>query len=214
MCGRYENASSNEELQELFESYAGTLEIAYDLSDILKEENIAPTNRVKVIVCEEGKFLLKVMKWGIRSKIFDPSRLTKGLDPNIEKDIFNSKIETVSKSAKWKKLFAGSRCLFPMTAFYEWVPSGGRKIPQRISLDKEKIFFAGGIFTDKDIKGEVSSSIITCEPNKFMKKVHNRMPALITPEDAGSFLEDNDAALQLCSPLDDSEKMKIGKAEI
>ena len=49
MCGRYENASSNEELQEIFSKYAGTLDIAYDIEDILKEQNIAPTNFVKVI---------------------------------------------------------------------------------------------------------------------------------------------------------------------
>jgi putative SOS response-associated peptidase YedK len=214
MCGRYENASSNEELQEIFSKYAGTLDIAYDLEDILKEQNIAPTNYVKVIVLEDSVFKLKVMKWGIRSKIYDPSRLPKGLDPNIEKDIFNSKIETLSKSARWKKLFSNSRCLFPMTAFYEWIPGNGKKIPQRINLKKEKIFFSAGIFMEKDIKGEESSSIITCEPNTFMKKVHNRMPAIITPKDADRFLSDEDAARQICEPLDDSVKMEIEKADI
>jgi putative SOS response-associated peptidase YedK len=214
MCGRYENASSNEELQEIFSKYAGTLDIAYDLEDILKEQNIAPTNYVKVIVLEDSVFKLKVMKWGIRSKIYDPSRLPKGLDPNIEKDIFNSKIETLSKSARWKKLFSNSRCLFPMTAFYEWIPGNGKKIPQRINLKKEKIFFSAGIFMEKDIKGEESSSIITCEPNTFMKKVHNRMPAIITPKDTDRFLSDEDAARQICEPLDDSVKMEIEKADI
>ncbi len=214
MCGRYENASSNEELQEIFSKYAGTLDIAYDIDDILKEQNIAPTNLVKVIVLEDNKFKLKLMKWGIRSKIFDPSRSAKGLDPNIEKDIFNSKIETLSKSSRWKKFFSNGRCLFPMTAFYEWIPGNGKKIPQRITLSKHDIFFAAGIFTEKDIKGDVSSSIITCEPNKFMKKVHNRMPAIVTPEDTAHFLSDEDAARQICEPLDDSIKMSIGKADI
>jgi putative SOS response-associated peptidase YedK len=89
----------------------------------------------------------------MRSRIYDPSRIPKGLDPNIEKDIFNSKIETLSKSSRWKKYFSTSRCLFPMTAFYEWTPVNGKKIPKRISLKNDKIFFAGGIYTVKDIKG-------------------------------------------------------------
>ena len=214
MCGRYENASSNEELQEIFSKYAGTLDIAYNLDDILKEENIAPTNKVKVIVFEENVFKMKIMKWGIRSRIFDPSRSSKGLDPNIEKDIFNSKIETLIKSSRWKKFFSNTRCLFPMTAFYEWVPAEGKKIPQRISLSKEKIFFAAGIFSEKDIKSDVSSSIITCEPNKFMKKIHSRMPVIVTPADAANFLTDEDAARQICEPLDDKIKMAIEKADI
>lgn len=214
MCGRYENASSNEELQELFSKYSGTLDIAYDIDDILKEQNIAPTNLVKVIVLEDNVFRLKVMKWGMRTKIFDPSRIPKGLDPNIEKDIFNSKIETLTKSSRWKKYLAGSRCIFPMTAFYEWIPKNGKKKALRISLKKEKIFFSGGIYTGKDVKGDESSSIITCEPNKFMKEVHSRMPVLIKPGNASAFLESHDAAASLCRPLDDSEKMQMEEADI
>jgi putative SOS response-associated peptidase YedK len=47
-----------------------------------------------------------------------------------------------------------------------------------------------------------------------MKKVHNRMPAIITPKDADRFLSDEDAARQICEPLDDSVKMEIEKADI
>lgn len=216
MCGRYENAASSEELQEIFSKYAGTLDIAYDVGDILplKEENIAPTNRVRVIVAEEGAFRMKIMKWGIRSKIFDPSRSARGLDPNIEKDIFNSKIETLKKSARWKKYLSKGRCLFPMTAFYEWTTEEGRKTPRRITLKKDRIFFAAGIFSEKDIKDEESASIITCEPNSFMKNVHSRMPALIIPEDASRFLEDSDAAPGLCVPLDEAVEMEMENAKI
>ncbi len=214
MCGRYENASSNEELQEIFSGQYGALDIAYNIDDILKEINIAPTNLVKVIVLEENTLKLKVMKWGIRSRIYDPSRIPKGLDPNIEKDLFNSKIETLLKSSRWKKFFAASRCLLPMTAFYEWMPVNGKKSPQRISLKKHKVFFAGGIFSDKDLKGDESASIITCSPNKFMKEVHSRMPVLVTPDEAVQFLESEDAARSICAPLDDKVKMEMEEAGI
>jgi putative SOS response-associated peptidase YedK len=214
MCGRYENAADTEELQEEFLKHIGNLDIAYDLDEVLKEENIAPTNRIRVIVLEDNVFKLKVMKWGIRSKIFDPSRQAAGKDPFIEKDIFNSKIETIKKAPKWKKLIKEKRCIIPMTAFYEWTGEKGSKVPQRISIQRNKIFLSGGIYTE-DIKKDTSTSIITCEPNKFMKAVHNRMPVLFKMKDAGKFLEaKDDAAVEMCEPLDDEVKMKMEKAKI
>ena len=105
MCGRYENAADDAALQAEFEKHIGELNIAYDLDEVLKDlktdslrtENIAPTNLVKVITFDknENVFKLELKKWGIRSQVYDPSRAAKGKDPMIEKDIFNSKIETI-----------------------------------------------------------------------------------------------------------------------
>ncbi len=217
MCGRYENAADDEELRKEFEKHVGELDISYNIDEILKTENIAPTNRVKVITFnkENNVFRLKVIKWGIKSKVFDPSRQAKGKDPFIEKDIFNSKIETIAKKgSKWKKYFNENRCIFPMTAFYEWTGEKGSKVPQRISLNKAPVFFAGGIITDGIDKAE-SASIITCEPNPFMKQIHTRMPVLFKTEDAGKFLEaKEDAAINMSCPLDEAIKMKLEKAKL
>ncbi|MEO8512775.1 MAG: SOS response-associated peptidase family protein [Ignavibacteria bacterium] len=223
MCGRYENAADDAELQKEFEKYIGELNIAYDLDEVLKDlksdifrtENIAPTNLVKVITFdkENNVFKLKLMKWGIKSQVFDPSRAAKGKDPMIEKDIFNSKIETIlKKGSKWKKIFDENRCIFPMTAFYEWTGIKGSKVPQRITIQRTPIFFAGGVIKQGIDKKE-SASIITCEPNTFMSSIHTRMPVLFKTEKAGEFLSSpNDIACSVCEPLDDGTKMKLEKA--
>jgi putative SOS response-associated peptidase YedK len=217
MCGRYENAADDAELQKEFEKHIGHLDIAYDLDEVLKEENIAPTNNIKIIRFdpESNLFKLEVVKWGIKSKIFDPSRQAKGKDPFIEKDIFNSKIETVSKKgSKWKKFFSENRCIFPMTAFYEWTGGKGKKVPHRISIQRNNIFFAGGLIAEGIDKKE-SGSIITCEPNSFMKPIHTRMPVLFKTKEAGEFLRAvDDAAVKMCEPLDDDIKMKLENADI
>lgn len=217
MCGRYENAADDEELRKEFEKHVGELDISYNIDEILKTENIAPTNRVKVITFDKDNnvFRLHVVKWGIKSKVFDPSRQAKGKDPFIEKDIFNSKIETITKKgSKWKKYFTENRCIFPMTAFYEWTGEKGSKVPQRISISRTPVFYAGGIISEGTDKAE-SASIITCGPNVFMQPIHTRMPVLFKTGDAGKFLEaKEDAAINMSCPLEDSIKMKLEKAKL
>lgn len=217
MCGRYENAADDEELRKEFEKHIGELDISYDIDEVLKSENIAPTNRVKVITFDSNHnvFRLQVLKWGIKSKVFDPLRQAKGKDPFIEKDIFNSKIETVTKKgSKWRKYMDSSRCLLPMTAFYEWTGTKGSKVPQRISIQRTSLFFAGGIMTEGIDKNQ-SVSIITCPPNEFMKPIHTRMPVLFKTKEAGGFLSaKTEAAEKMCEPLDDNIKMKLEKAKI
>jgi len=216
MCGRFECKTKIDDLEKIFRKHIGKLHIDYDIDELLKEENIAPTNRVRVIVMEDGKFKVKVMKWAIRTKVFDPSKKGKpDIEPFIEKDIFNSRIETVKKSPQRKSLIINNRCLFPMTAFYEWIPKAGKKEPQRIYLEEDKLFFAGGIYKPSDLKKETGASILTCNPNRFMKPMHNRMPVLFTPKNAVEFLTTpKEAVFDLCEPLDDKIQMDLEKAKI
>jgi putative SOS response-associated peptidase YedK len=217
MCGRFEFKTKKDDLEKIFRKHIGNLHIDYDIDEVLKEENIAPTNRIRVIVLDKGEYKVRVLKWAIRTRIFDPSKKGKeGVDPFIEKDMFNNRIETLKKSAKWKKLLEDHRCLVPMSAFYEWQNKGGpKKEPQRITIDKEKMFFAGGIIQPSDERGEEGASIITCEPNTFMKPIHNRMPVLFEVKKAEDFLTaPKDVVASLCEPLDNSEAMVLEKAKI
>jgi putative SOS response-associated peptidase YedK len=216
MCGRFEYKASDEELIEEFEKLFGHLGIAYDLDEDLKTENIAPTDKVKIITFDnkDNVFKLQTMKWGIQSSIFDETRKAKGLDPEIIKPTFNSRIETCTKPGKWQDIFKTSRCLFPMTAFYEWTGEKGSKIAQRISLSENYIFYSGGLIAP-GIDNELSASIITCEPNSFMKPVHNRMPVILPTNNAGAYLQANSGvAAGICVPLDNSIKIRIEVAEI
>lgn len=225
MCGRYENAADDAELTAEFKKHIGELNIAYDIDEVLSDlkaetlrtENISPTNLVKIIRFDkkDNVFKLELKKWGIKSQVFDPSRVAKGKDPMIEKDIFNSKIETImKKGSKWKKIFDENRCIFPMTAFYEWTGEKGSKVPQRITIQRTRIFFAGGVIK-QGIDKKDSASIITCEPNVFMKSIHTRMPVLMKTQTAGEFLRgQTDLAGELSIPLSDEIKMKVEKAKI
>lgn len=215
MCGRFENAVNKEELDAIFSKYIGKLHIDYDIDELLKEEDIAPTDRIRVIILDEGVYKVKVMKWAIRTLVYDPSRKSKGKDPYIEKDIFNSKIETISKSESWKPLFQNNRCLIPMTAFYEWPVIDGLKRPKRISIENQNCFFTAGIYKEKDIRGQLGASVITCMPNAFMKTIHPRMPLIFTAEVAGNYLNlPFEAVHSISKPLEDYVSMEMDDAKI
>jgi len=71
--------------------------------------------------------------------------------------------------------------------FYEWqkIPGSTRKQPMCIHLrDQEPFVFAGlwDTWKSPDQKEIESYTIITCEPNELMGRIHNRMPVILRPE--------------------------------
>jgi putative SOS response-associated peptidase YedK len=198
MCSRFENKETGLSVfQSLKKNFKGEF-ILEDLEE-LKKINIAPTNKILTVIPKTGEFKISSTNWGIKFEEKAPV-------------IFNTRIETIIEKKYWNNVFKSNRCLIPATAFYEWVPVKGKKIPHRISLTNEELFFFPSIIVKKD--DLIMSSIITTEPNKFMKDVHRRMPTILKLKDSLKFLEAKpEAALEMCEPLDDNEKMKIEVAE-
>ncbi len=202
MCGRYESAINHEELDKIFSNYIGKLHIDYDIDEVFKEENIKPTDRVRIIFAEDGIYKAKAVKWAIQSEFNDYGVKKK-------KNFFNNKIEsTLKSSSNFNSLLKSKRCVFPATGFYEW-PAYDKSKALRIFFEKYKIFFIGGIYTDKDLLGEEGASILTCNPNKFGIPIHNRMPVMLTPDSVKDYLEaPYEAISTFSSPLDDLIKLK------
>lgn len=200
MCSRFENKETGESIFKMLKKdFAGKF-IIEDVEET-KQVNIAPTNNVLAITSEDDSYHLKEMNWGIQFNKEKKSPL-----------IFNSRIETIKDKKFWTQLFYENRCLLPATSFYEWKEIGKVKIPHRISLINDELFFFPSIFTLID--NELKASIITTSPNSFMKNIHRRMPVIIKKENSMNFLTDEPLkALEYCRPLDDNEKMKIEIAE-
>ena len=88
-----------------------------------------------------------------------------------------------------------------MSAFFEWKKEPTRKIPYRIFLPDEEIFFVPALnFIDKD--KNVFTSLITTTPNKFIKPIHHRMPVILRIKEGINFLiDDPETNLTLCIPF-------------
>lgn len=202
MCGRFENKITLETILDLL------IEQGLD-AEILggKKEgpafNIAPTNKIIGFHKNDKKHLIRYFNWGIKFSADSPL-------------IFNSRIETIKEKNFWKGLFNKNRTIVPMTGFYEWKKEGGRKIPYKIFLPGNKTFFVPAIYFNKKETPEPFASLITTTPNKFIKKIHHRMPVIFDQlNDAVKFLnEDSKNILEMCRPFDDDKKMELERASI
>jgi len=99
--------------------------------------------------------------------------------------IFNTRIESIINKQFWNKLFKLDRCLIATTGFYEWKTEDGIKKKYLITLKDRDFFFFPSVSVILDDK--VFISIITTEPNRFMQKFHQRMPAIVLEENVEKF---------------------------
>lgn len=199
MCGRFESKPNVEGLLEQLGQL--NIEFIVEKENENKTVNIAPTENITGIRKKKDKFLLSSYQWGI--KFFPSSPL-----------IFNSRMETILEKKFWKNTFDRNRCLIPMSAFYEWKKENGKKIPYRIFLKSEDLFFVPALYY-LDESNNISASLITTTPNEFIKRVHHRMPVILTYQNAISFLTNSvDENLKLCVPFPNPEKMEMEKANL
>jgi len=186
MCGRFETKPSVQTI--VVELQKHNIDLELDLEDEKKKTvNIAPTDKIFSISQADNIFKLSIVNWGI--KFSDDSPL-----------IFNSRIETIKEKKYWMNLFSKNRALVPMSAFYEWKKEGTRKIPYRIFLPDENLFFVPALYHMNKDKN-IFASLITTTPNKFIKPVHHRMPVIFKIKDGINFLSDDpEANLAKCIP--------------
>lgn len=200
MCGRFENKVN----ENIFVQLLQELKIKLIIDESLKKRktaNIAPTDPIFAIRLLDNEFTLSMVNWGIKFKEDSPL-------------IFNSRIETIKEKKYWFSMFDKYRCIVPMTGFYEWKKEVTRKIPYRIFLPEDKIFYVPALYyTDKN--KNIHTSLITTTPNKFIKPIHHRMPVMLDLKTGVQFLKNNAKDnLELCIPFPDDEEMKFEKAMI
>ena len=225
MCSRFENKETGESIFKKLKKVTSG-KITLEETGGLMTTGIAPTNKILTILPQKnGEISITTSKWGIK---FDAKAPV----------IFNSRIETIREKPYWRRTFGAGRCLIPATAFYEWIEKAGRKMPQRISLDEDSLFFIPSIFirkkeeiagsrddVDESLRPDASetgastgivimASMITTTPNSFMKSLHNRMPVIMRLNECLKFLEaPPEAALEYCLPLDEIVKMSAADAD-
>ena len=113
--------------------------------------------------------------------------------------VFNTRVESMlAGSAMWREATERGRCVIPTAAFFEphaseTVPSPrtGRpmKRPYRFaSTDNAPLLMAG-------VQAQGNCSVVTCEPNRWVSPVHDRMPLLLRFEEVATWLSPDWPAL-------------------
>jgi putative SOS response-associated peptidase YedK len=154
-----------------------------------KRYNVPPASHLPILVGEGTGTKVRVARWGFPI----PQR------PN---GVFNARIENVASSPMWKGLFGKSHGLFFLHGFYEWSDKG-RKEPYFIHRNDGELLLLAALVGTRAIEGEprLCASIITCEPNPQVGRIHDRMPVVIEEKDAASWLHPETAGLKQCMDL-------------
>lgn len=198
MCGRASLTQNEKELEQRFQA-------AFYQEDIerynpLPSYNIAPTHFHPLITNDlPGNF--QFFKWGLI-----PSWAKSAA---VGSKMINSRIETILEKPAFKAAVTRRRCLIPFDGFYEWKKIPGDKIPYRITLKDHGIFALAGIWEKWEAPNKeiiYSFSVITQQANELMAEIHDRMPAILLPDQEKLWLDtalSPTDALSLISPYPD-----------
>jgi putative SOS response-associated peptidase YedK len=176
VCGRFTVKAIWAELVALYR-----LTIDAPPHNLRPRHNVCPTDPVDVVTAEEGKRELIPMRWGLV-----PRWWSKPLK-ELRVATFNARAETVETKPVFRDAFKRTRCLIPMSGYYEWQATAGGKQPWYFTAaDGSPLLTAAGLWDEwKDrASGEQikSCTMIITEPNDFVAEVYDRMPVLLTKD--------------------------------
>jgi len=157
---------------------------------------IRPTDRASVIRKGSGGLEEANQRWGLI-----PSWAK---DPKIGVQCINARAETISEKPSFREAFQKRRCLVPADGFWEWETIGKKKIPWKFTRPDGEEFCLAGLWESWMSEGEPLESfmIITTSPNELVRSVHNRMPVILSPNEAEIWLEGGGQDLLKPAPND------------
>ncbi|UCD75350.1 MAG: SOS response-associated peptidase [Phycisphaerales bacterium] len=176
MCGRYCLTTDAAILAEIFGLTPS------DLPELAPRFNIAPTKHAPVVRAgEEAGRRMDLMHWGLIPFW--------AKDPTIGSRMINARSETAAEKPAYRNAIRRRRCLVPADGFYEWKKiSPKSKQPYFIHARDDRPLALAGLWDRwKDKAGGEdnvieSFTILTTQPNRLLKSVHDRMPVIIGPE--------------------------------
>ena len=196
MCGRYLFLSPLEAVQQMFRFN--------QMTNLGPNYNVAPTHEMPIITRKQGdqENELMIARWGLIPHW--------AKDKKIAYSTINARSETAASKPAFRDAFKKRRCLVVADGFFEWRRDGEEKTPYLIQLKGGGPFaFAGLWSTWRPEDGEevTSFTIMTTEPNEFMAKIHNRMPAILNVDHHDRWLDVDADPSQILKPCP-SESLK------
>lgn len=178
MCGRFS----------LFAD-GGVLAETFDLSDPPQLEpryNIVPTEAVAAVgrASADRPRSLARLRWGlIPFWVDDPE--------DFEVTLINARAETVEDKPSFREPFRRRRCVIPASGFFEWQKGSDGKQPYFVRPRGERPFGFAGLWDrwEGEDRTVNSCTIITTEAGEGLREIHERMPAILSPDDYAAWLD-------------------------
>ncbi|HET57637.1 MAG TPA: SOS response-associated peptidase [Deltaproteobacteria bacterium] len=193
MCGRFVMISNVDEIVEQY----GVVRVA---SRARRSYNIAPGSDVVVVTEERGERALVDMRWGFPMIGSRTNRL-----------LINARSETADRKPSFREAFRKQRCLVMADGYYEWESRGKSRVPWYVHFVSRGPVGLGGLFRFIPVPGggvRPACVIMTTAANECTRPIHDRMPVILTGEDAGLWLDgtgDQELVKNLLCPRDFSD---------
>jgi len=207
MCGRFVSTAGPDRIAAYFDTVLPTQAVADSLGE---NYNVAPTQDIHAVVANtDGTARVDAFHWGLIP--------TWAKDRRIGSKMINARAETLAEKPSFKGLLKKKRCIIPMDGFYEWKPGveGGPvnakgkplKQPMFIHRVDDELLTVAGLWTawkdpdDPDGRWLHSATIVTTAANDTMRPVHDRMPAILTPDHWLAWLDPANDDIELLESL-------------
>jgi putative SOS response-associated peptidase YedK len=146
--------------------------------------NIAPMTAHPVLRMLDGHREIVPARWGLINYW--------AKDRSVGSRQINARSETARSKPAYREAFERRRCVVPADGFYEWSgPKGDRK-PLWFHPKAGGLLTLAGLYeTWKDpATGESvrTFTVLTTSANDFIASIHDRMPAILLPEDVERWL--------------------------
>ena len=195
MCGRSTLTTDIETTSKRYQ--VELFETARENWNQIAQYNIAPTHHHPILSNEQPS-TWQFFRWGLIPHWAKSAA--------VGAKMINARIESVLEKPAFRQAIRQRRCLVPLDGFYEWQTQGSQKRPYRIGLKNGELFSVAGIWEKwQNPQGHTihSFSLLTQPPNSLLAPIHNRMPAILHPEQERLWLDrslSTESALQLISP--------------
>jgi len=176
MCGRFTLHTAPAEIARYFSLAA--------LPPLQPRYNIAPGQQVACLrtSSNESKTELTWLKWGLV-----PSWMR---EPPSTPMLINARCETVAIKPAFRTAFRQRRCIVLADGFYEWQKLQQRKQPWYITRSDRTPFAMAAVWEPPSRESGVGTvAIITTTANSRMSPLHDRMPVMLNPCEASSWLD-------------------------
>ena len=193
MCGRFTYKLTWEELVRLYR-----LTLDQRPRNTQPRYNVCPTDPIDTIVGRDGQRELVSMRWGLVPRWWSKT-IT-----DVKMATFNARAETVETKPFFRDAFKRTRCLIPVSGFFEWQDTTGGKQPWYFTArDGSPALTVAGLWDEWKNRetGErlKSCTMIITEPNDFVAEVHDRMPVLLTEKQFEPWLS-GEAGMEYLKP--------------
>lgn len=147
--------------------------------------NIAPTQPVLIVRLDPaGTREAVLVRWGlIPSWAKDPARLSR---------LFNARAETANEKPSFRAALRHRRCLIPANGYYEWTGKAGARRPHLIRRGDGGLIALAGLWETwlgADGSEIDTMAILTVPASTALASLHDRMPAILAPEDFDAWLD-------------------------